>query len=81
MITKKLRLLGMMNYCLILLLVLSIGCGSLGFSSDSSKLGRYYQGKVLHVSVAEIERSGVISFSTVNPEAVSYTHLTLPTKA
>ena len=78
MINKKLRLLGMMNYCLILLLVLSIGCGSLGFSSDSSKLGRYYQGKVLHVSVAEIERSGVISFSTVNPEGIVKNFQILP---
>tara|TARA_Y100000588_G_scaffold57215_1_gene55128 strand:- start:60 stop:641 length:582 start_codon:yes stop_codon:yes gene_type:complete len=78
MITKKLRLLGMMNYCLILLLALSIGCGSLGFSSDSSKLGRYYQGKVLHVSVAEIERSGVISFSTVNPEGIVKNFQILP---
>lgn len=41
-----------------------------GCSSDSSKLGRYYQGKVLHVSVAEIERSGTVSFSTVNAEGL-----------
>ena len=41
-----------------------------GCSSDSSKLGRYYQGKVLHISVAEIERSGTVSFSTVNPEGL-----------
>ena len=50
--------------CGILLIALGTGC------SDSSKLGRYYQGKVLHVSVAEIERSGAISFSTVNPEGL-----------
>lgn len=64
MINIKFRLMNLVGCCGILLIALGTGC------SDSSKLGRYYQGKVLHVSVAEIERSGAISFSTVNPEGL-----------
>jgi hypothetical protein len=55
---------------LLILMAVLMAMSIVNCTTESSKLGRFYKGKVLHISVVEIERMAVISFSTIDAEGL-----------